>query len=474
MKTHSIVALCKTFSGHEFVTAMLDSIYEFVAAIVLVHSDTGWDGQGKNTVRPVMEEWAAFYETYGKVHNLNCPVSGQEAQYAWGLEQVRKVASPDFIMLIDTDEVWGKEDLSNAIALLKRADSSIVRFTCGMYTYIKSPFFRITPPELCHPTVFLRNTKSLKIEGPRGSRTAGPVVHWPGIAFHHFTYVRETEAAVFAKIKTSTIGDGCETVDLEKWRREKWDQLPDAVDLHTTVGMAHSWRRVTEISPYELPECVRAVPLVREGEGEHYMRYPGRGGTSIIIPTCKTEKEIQGLLDELYARSTGPRQILPICSTGSAAVNRNAGLNAVNYEVVIMVDDDIRDLPYGWNQMLADTLFKYRGAMVSARLMQPNGRVGHLMGGAPPILGQRTVAVEGKLATACVAFRRSELRFDEAFVGSGFEDDDFCFQIRRKDPEAVFLVDNRVMVTHVNEMKNQTGDNFDLNKAYLKKKWRLP
>ena len=30
-----------------------------------------------------------------------------------------------------------------------------------------------------------------------------------------------------------------------------------------------------------------------------------------------------------------------------------------------------------------------------------------------------------KIPTACIAFRKTHLRFDEKFIGSGFEDDDF-------------------------------------------------
>jgi hypothetical protein len=95
------------------------------------------------------------------------------------------------------------------------------------------------------------------------------------------------------------------------------------------------------------------------------------------------------------------------------------------------------------------------------------------MGKAPLMFGRVTEAAEQKLATACVAFRRTDLRFDENFIGSGFEDDDYCYQLRAQNPKARFVVDNGVMVTHLNEMKNQRGRFFDHNKRYFQQKWNV-
>ncbi len=247
--------------------------------------------------------------------------------------------------------------------------------------------------------------------------------------------------------------------------------MPDrAVNLHTTVGQEQSWSRVIPINPSELPDGMENHPLVLRHTAE--VVEEASSPTSIIIPTCKSQRLIEPLLREINRRSTGHHEVIATCLEGkSAAVNRNYGLGHALYPRIIMVDDDILHLPHGWNQRLIRPLRDPAVAMVSARLMKPDGQVGTLMGKAPFEPGRLTLATEHKLATACVAFRKSSLRFDEGFIGSGFEDDDMCRQMLAAQPGARFLVDNGLMVTHLNEMKNQKGEIWDKNKAYFERKW---
>lgn len=469
-----IVALYKTFSGPEFVGASLASIYHFVDGVVMVHSEMGWDRTTGNTVRPAAEEWTKRHDHAGKVRHLTAPVSAQSEQYDYGLKAVREqFPDVDFVMVIDTDEVWDAADLAEAKKRLA-TDTSSVRFSCRMRTYVKSCFYRVVPPEFCHPTVFVRNIPALKFIGPRGSSIA-PSVHWPDVHFHHFTYVRQRDEDVFAKVRTSTIGDGCRTVDLVAWKREKWDRIPHAMDLHTTVGAARSWSRVIEVGSNDLPDDVRDNPVVMSHRAERLDVIEDVGDglppISIIIPTCKTENEVAGLVEEINRRSTGEFEVIATCLPSSAAANRNNGMERARYDIVVMVDDDVCDLPYGWNQRLVLALIEENAAMASARLMRPDGRIGALMGAAAFNLGERTIAAERKLATACVAFRKTDLRFDESFVGSGFEDDDICFQMRKKNPSSKFIVENAVTVTHLNEMKNQRGEYHNRNRAHFVSKW---
>lgn len=464
-----IVALYKTFCGPEFVAASLASIYPHVDAIVMVHSSVGWDGSKGNTVQAAAEAWSTANDSEGKVvHLVTGPeLKDQTAQCNYGLQEALKRYDPDFFLLIDTDEVWDAHALIEAKRRLVD-DHKHVRFTCRMCTYVKNPLYRVRPPERCQPTVFLRNVPGLAFHGPRCNKLS-PVTHWSDVFFHHFTYVRETDDLVFAKIQTSTIGDGCKTKTLDVWRREHWDKIPFTLNLHTTIGEETSWARLIEITVGELPEQVRSHHLVRQTQ------LPFQPPISIIVPTCRSEAEVAALVAEINRRSTGEFEVIATCRQGSASHNRNVGLEAARYDVVIMIDDDIRDLTYGWNQRLARTLHIDSNVMVvSARLLKPDGQLGHLMGNAPVIAGQATVAAERKLATACVAFRKTNIRFDENFIGSGFEDDDYCYQLRQQNPAAKFVVDNAVLVTHLNEMKNQKGSYFEHNKRYITQKWKLP
>ena len=100
--------------------------------------------------------------------------------------------------------------------------------------------------------------------------------------------------------------------------------------------------------------------------------------------------------------------------------------------------------------------------------MNKNGSIGLMM---DPGDISRPICEVSKVPTACVAFRNDGLRFDEHFIGSGFEDDDFCKQHKAKNPFAKFVIANNVKLIHENEMKNQSGKFWEHNKIVFEKKW---
>ena len=99
----------------------------------------------------------------------------------------------------------------------------------NMHTYIKSPFYRVSPPEYCRPTVFVRPILDVLL-GIRGNHLK-PRLTPSDLFFHHFTYVRKYEKDVFKKIWTTLEGDRddvkqTELVDMDEWIAKKWNRLP--------------------------------------------------------------------------------------------------------------------------------------------------------------------------------------------------------------------------------------------------------
>jgi glycosyltransferase involved in cell wall biosynthesis len=191
----------------------------------------------------------------------------------------------------------------------------------------------------------------------------------------------------------------------------------------------------------------------------------------IIIPTCKPAAEVQPLVDEIQRTTQPPTRVFATCQPVSAAQNRNIGLEWTQAPYVIMCDDDITGLQPGWATKLTSVFEQYPNCvMVSPQLMQPDGRFAFMMGGGIPAAAGLSVAPHAKLPTACVAVRKNALRFDEAYLGSGFEDDDYALQLCNAVPNAMFMINHDVQVVHRNEAKNQ-GVNWEHNKAYFERKW---
>jgi hypothetical protein len=132
----------------------------------------------------------------------------------------------------------------------------------------------------------------------------------------------------------------------------------------------------------------------------------------------------------------------------------------------------MEQFPAGWAKRLVEVIASRPNAvMVSPQLKSPNGGPGPMMGDCQVRKEGITAARQKKLPTACVVIRKNELRFDVNFLGSGWEDDDYCLQLRQKYPQAEFLVCHDVWIVHRNEMKNQGGENWKKNKAFLEMKW---
>lgn len=263
-----IVALCKTFSGPDFVEAAIESLYSFVDAIVFVHSTRDWDGKehNGNEVFPVVQAWAAVHDKQHKIHNLVGDWPAQKKQYDVGYDYIRSKLPCDWVMFFDTDEVWDYANLETAHGLLSK-HVEVNAVAAYMHTYIKSPFYRVTPAEMCKPTVFIRPAFG-RVNGIRGNQTRPRIIP-EHLFFHHFTYVRRYERDVFRKVSTTLIGDredvpNTQLVDIEKWRKEKWDKLPNATDFHTTAHFEKSWHAIRVVRPADLPASLRDKPILKE------------------------------------------------------------------------------------------------------------------------------------------------------------------------------------------------------------------
>lgn len=198
------------------------------------------------------------------------------------------------------------------------------------------------------------------------------------------------------------------------------------------------------------------------------------GITDVIIPSCKTEAEVQPLAEEIKSTAGVLVRVTATCKPVCAAKNRNLGLDASESQLVVMLDDDVTGLPSGWVGVLRDVMETHPNCvMCSPQLMRPDGKYAPMMAllrglpvgnGCHPIKG-------GLMLTACVILRRDELRFDEAFIGSGWEDNDYCRQQDAKYPGCTRLVQHDVQVIHKNEMKHQAA-HFSSNRKRYQCKWR--
>lgn len=195
----------------------------------------------------------------------------------------------------------------------------------------------------------------------------------------------------------------------------------------------------------------------------------------ILIPTCKTV----GGYDPQFASILQTATESVVIKSGlnaSASVNRNWCIDHVEIgEVAIMLDDDIEGFYPGWVDDLTKPLADPTVVMVSARLLNPDGTFGPTCSRCYDDSPEEIeIFSNGEciLPTAAIAFRFRGICFDEHFIGSGYEDSDWCHSILAADPTCRFIQSNLCRLIHRNEMKNQKGPYWKHNMAYFWNKWR--
>ncbi len=208
----------------------------------------------------------------------------------------------------------------------------------------------------------------------------------------------------------------------------------------------------------------------------------------IIIPTNKEYHKITRMITRMKNTISSEFRICPTCFKTSAPVNRNYGLIQAKSDIVIMVDDDIKGYYPGWADELVKPLEDPAIIMVSARLMDNKTKPGVMMDIKPdfskPVVDvpdfysindtvENTQRVVKAVPSAAIAFRNDGTRFDENYIGAGFEDTHFCFELCCKYPSGRIVINNNCKLIHKNEMKNQLNGQLSVNQAYFRQFWGL-
>lgn len=252
-----IVALYKIWRGKEFLIPSIKSIYNHVDKIVFVSSDLSWSGQLGNNTLEVVEKWKSDSDHMGKIDIIKYNTTDQKKQYDTGFAHIRaKYPNCDLVQLIDSDEVWTEEAWSRSMSHIEDSDG-IYAWRCAMRTYIKSIRFTIIGNEV-NPVVFVKPDK-----GNVGVRSYNvePYRIMGDVLVHHFALVRKDEDEVLGKIKNNVVGEekGIALVDMAKWKKEVWDDLPNGKCYHYFQGCTDTWQKFEEVNIDSVPYTCRGI-----------------------------------------------------------------------------------------------------------------------------------------------------------------------------------------------------------------------
>jgi hypothetical protein len=194
----------------------------------------------------------------------------------------------------------------------------------------------------------------------------------------------------------------------------------------------------------------------------------------IIIPTCKRMREVQPVMKEIELFTPEPHRLIVTCQRVSAAKNRNYGLTVAESNTLVMLDDDMTGFFEGWLTKILEPIARDSNVcMVSARLMNQDGTIGPTSADNFDIETKWVYVQRKVMPSAAIAFIDLGLRFDEKYIGSGYEDTDMCFQYHRENPKYEFVINNECKLIHLHESKNQgeAGEPTNPNRQYFLQKW---
>jgi hypothetical protein len=124
------------------------------------------------------------------------------------------------------------------------------------------------------------------------------------------------------------------------------------------------------------------------------------------------------------------------------------------------MDDDITGFYEGWEQDLIKPLEDNSISIVSARLVNEQGK------NIPMMFDGTKYNV---VPTGCIAFRKTGIRFDENYKGYGYEDTDFCLQMQTVYPNKKVLINDNCKLIHPTQDKGFRSR--EENRKYFNNKW---
>jgi hypothetical protein len=265
----NITALIKVWSGEEWLKACVESIYPYVHKIVLLTSDISWIGGRGNPSLPIIREIQKCRDKEKKVIHINRDEPNQIKHCMEGYNYIKQnIRNTDWIQLIDSDELWDKANYEKAIKILQERPNEKA-FRTQMYTYIKSPYYRVDPPEPLKPCCFIKpNLPDMGLE-PRGCAIK-PFYTMPDVWCHHFVFVRSHFNKVLEKLIQSHVSEKQPYEKMNLWIPEVWNRLPNVPmgwtiprgGFHPAIGFGRNWKKIRVVPLEELPEIL------------HNKRYP--------------------------------------------------------------------------------------------------------------------------------------------------------------------------------------------------------
>jgi len=250
LKPKKIVAVSRAFNCEEWLELSIRSVIDHVDKVLVVRSSKPYlDADIEiEDIDPIIE---TLMREYGnKIEVLRKDWNSEDEQFPDLISYVKNEMNATHFLFIDSDEIYTQEDARALVALTRKPSTFNKALYVDMYTYIKSPFYRVAPMEPYKPLSIFPLVDYLKITKFR--HLDGVPRYNTGIAMHHFSLVRKNENRIKAKFETRNT-----YTRVENWFETFYVNFSESMqNFHPIVGQEEQWKYLEKVQGTDLPNGV--------------------------------------------------------------------------------------------------------------------------------------------------------------------------------------------------------------------------
>lgn len=240
----SVAACYCIYNDHEFLTASVESIVNYVDAIYFFVSFSRFDGKSfKNDNEKTLIVIASLIKKYPKCRLFRKDWKEQILQRNEAISIIEM--NYEYCLIIDADEIWDDGSITG-LMYYKQQHKNIEVFTTRFYTYYKSLKYRITPLQNLKTTSLIKSYVRLTCtRGTKGTKYNLRDIPHSHVCWHHPSHVRSD---IKMKMKLEIAEHNCR----EGWYEKFWlNWTPEMINFHPEKP--EEFHSVVEIKKEDLP-----------------------------------------------------------------------------------------------------------------------------------------------------------------------------------------------------------------------------
>ncbi|GAJ10201.1 unnamed protein product, partial [marine sediment metagenome] len=194
------IALINCYNSEEYLWYVLKSIYDFPRLIVIIDGAYSAKMPSHYSTDNTQKIVKGFPDPEKKIIYERTWSPTQKEQRSKGLPYLEP---DDWLLLVDDDEVYKKEDLKRLADFLTSGEAKKDNYKVGSYTFFNSfGWWRyIQDPRLFRYKPGMAFIGSNNITWDNGKQKYGGILSVPGVVRYHYSYVRDNKRIKIREIQ---------------------------------------------------------------------------------------------------------------------------------------------------------------------------------------------------------------------------------------------------------------------------------